>query len=295
MKTRASIRAAVRVRSTILPALFAVLLWAPQSAGAATATLLQDDFNRPDSSSLGSPWTESNESATARIEVNSQALAFHYTASGPPGTTVFTRPYAYAPLAEPVSFYPVTISFSFSPHADERMFHDTGLMTSADGFGFLGPVSGLGVRISRTGSTVPNSTIQIHRRSANVYVPLATLPLPFQFESGSTYSVVFTIMADYSSTVRITDGTNTATLAAPATPFVTPLDQYFLNDVQGGVSGGGPAGEYYLRFDNVVVTQNVPTSAADCKNGGWESYGAFKNQGDCVSFVGSGGKNEPEG
>ena len=26
-------------------------------------------------------------------------------------------------------------------------------------------------------------------------------------------------------------------------------------------------------------------AAAVCKNGGWKTYGVFKNQGDCVSFV----------
>ncbi len=27
-----------------------------------------------------------------------------------------------------------------------------------------------------------------------------------------------------------------------------------------------------------------------CKNGGWEAYGSFRNQGDCVSFVATKGK-----
>jgi hypothetical protein len=31
-------------------------------------------------------------------------------------------------------------------------------------------------------------------------------------------------------------------------------------------------------------------------NGGWKNFGTtFKNQGDCVSFVASGGKNPPSG
>ena len=33
-----------------------------------------------------------------------------------------------------------------------------------------------------------------------------------------------------------------------------------------------------------------------CKKGGWKNYGTtFKNQGDCVSFVASKGKNQPNG
>ncbi len=38
-----------------------------------------------------------------------------------------------------------------------------------------------------------------------------------------------------------------------------------------------------------------PTSKEQCKNGGWRDFGVFKNQGDCVSFVATGGKNPPGG
>ena len=37
-----------------------------------------------------------------------------------------------------------------------------------------------------------------------------------------------------------------------------------------------------------------PTDAeADCKKGAWDDWGVFKNQGDCVSYVATQGKNEP--
>jgi hypothetical protein len=36
-----------------------------------------------------------------------------------------------------------------------------------------------------------------------------------------------------------------------------------------------------------------PTTKAQCKNGGWRDFGVFKNQGDCVSFVATGGKTPP--
>jgi hypothetical protein len=40
----------------------------------------------------------------------------------------------------------------------------------------------------------------------------------------------------------------------------------------------------------------APTSKDQWKTGGWKSFGtAFKNQGDCVCFVASGGKNTPTG
>ncbi len=45
----------------------------------------------------------------------------------------------------------------------------------------------------------------------------------------------------------------------------------------------------------VTDTRPLPTSKAQCRNGGWRAYGVFKNQGDCVSFVATGGKNPPSG
>jgi hypothetical protein len=40
-----------------------------------------------------------------------------------------------------------------------------------------------------------------------------------------------------------------------------------------------------------------PTSKDQCKKGGWKNFTnpSFKNQGDCVSFVATGGKNPPNG
>jgi hypothetical protein len=48
-------------------------------------------------------------------------------------------------------------------------------------------------------------------------------------------------------------------------------------------------------FGDVIVTDSrtFPTSKDECKNGGWKTFGVFKNQGDCVSFVATGRKNPP--
>ena len=55
------------------------------------------------------------------------------------------------------------------------------------------------------------------------------------------------------------------------------------------------AGPFGPAIDNVVVTETVPTKS-DCKQGGWQTMidtagNQFKNQGDCVSFFATGGKN----
>jgi hypothetical protein len=48
----------------------------------------------------------------------------------------------------------------------------------------------------------------------------------------------------------------------------------------------------YANF-TIVDAKPLPTSKDQCKNGGWRDFGVFKNQGDCVSFVATGGKNPP--
>jgi hypothetical protein len=37
----------------------------------------------------------------------------------------------------------------------------------------------------------------------------------------------------------------------------------------------------------------LPTSSKQCKSGLWRNFGVFKNRGDCVSFVSTGGRNPP--
>ena len=43
----------------------------------------------------------------------------------------------------------------------------------------------------------------------------------------------------------------------------------------------------------VIDAEPLPSTKEQCKDDGWRSYGVFTNQGDCVSFVASGGKHGP--
>jgi hypothetical protein len=59
---------------------------------------------------------------------------------------------------------------------------------------------------------------------------------------------------------------------------------------------------YYDNSGSMTVTitvtppaPSVPTAADQCKKDGWKAYGIFKNQGDCVSYVVTGGRNQPAG
>jgi len=54
------------------------------------------------------------------------------------------------------------------------------------------------------------------------------------------------------------------------------------------------------QVDNTTYTYDQPASKDECKNGGWQTLQddrghAFKNEGDCVSFVATGGKNKGNG
>jgi hypothetical protein len=69
----------------------------------------------------------------------------------------------------------------------------------------------------------------------------------------------------------------------------------------GCFGGGGGGGSSYpvtavTGFDSTAtpsVTISYAITKDQCTNGGWETFGVFKNQGDCVSFVATGGANQP--
>lgn len=74
---------------------------------------------------------------------------------------------------------------------------------------------------------------------------------------------------------------------------VLPLGMYCF--IYNPVEDGGEAGlRETVQFNLVETPVILPTNKDQCKKGGWENFGGiFKNQGDCVSFVVTGGKNLP--
>ena len=48
-----------------------------------------------------------------------------------------------------------------------------------------------------------------------------------------------------------------------------------------------------VTIDESATLVTTPTSKAQCTQGGWKNLPQFKNQGDCMSFVATGGKNPP--
>jgi len=74
-----------------------------------------------------------------------------------------------------------------------------------------------------------------------------------------------------------------------------PVDMFaFDNSLPRPIGPGAcasPPSDFPIRYaidsGDIIVTDSPspPTSTAPCKNGGWRSFGIFKNQRDCVSFV----------
>ena len=121
---------------------------------------------------------------------------------------------------------------------------------------------------------------------------------------GVTMSVALTMPANanqpysiYQNCVgTLATGTSDAAGVVSSTFFVPASDA--LGADLWEIDGGFPDGTYF-RGEPVHVTPGgttppppaQPTTKDDCKNGGWKSFPGFKNQGDCVSFVATHGRN----
>jgi len=90
-----------------------------------------------------------------------------------------------------------------------------------------------------------------------------------------------------------------AVVTAGGVPADTLTDLYIIFD-EGTDTGPDFTGHVYI--DNISVNGQVvgsptsPLTKDDCKNNGWKNFNpAFKNQGDCVSWVATAGRNLPNG
>ena len=99
--------------------------------------------------------------------------------------------------------------------------------------------------------------------------------------------------------VRITDGgsgLDTLEFAVDQGPFVPPPPPPLPAPTECSAFPGGSLDTADDEGDLVVTdARPLPTSKDQCKNGRWQSYGVFKSQGDCVSFVGTKGRSQPSG
>jgi hypothetical protein len=96
---------------------------------------------------------------------------------------------------------------------------------------------------------------------------------------------------------------NAAHITAPSSPVLAGLTDATLSDWFSSIHevfDAWPSNFEVLVVDTALNKPYIlsrgptrPTTKDQCKNGGWQTYGVFKNQGDCVSFVATGGKNPP--
>lgn len=106
--------------------------------------------------------------------------------------------------------------------------------------------------------------------------------------------------ADTSAEGTIPDGTTIAfatdfgTLSAPAAGTSGGKASVTLSSSLPGTANVSATLDSQTVSTTVTFTQPPrPTTAGQCMKGGWQSYGVFKNQGDCVSWVATHGKNPP--
>lgn len=86
-------------------------------------------------------------------------------------------------------------------------------------------------------------------------------------------------------------------------PVVSPVDDCAI--VIDEVLTATSAGEVCQTIDNIANSPAITVCAdilagpedpdTDCKKGAWEDWGVFKNQGDCVSYIVTNGRNAPAG
>jgi hypothetical protein len=84
--------------------------------------------------------------------------------------------------------------------------------------------------------------------------------------------------------------------AADNGPAGSGLDQFWAINGGNPADCSWPANQPLQPLVGDVVIHDappLPTSKDQCKGGGWKRFGVFKNQGDCVSYVATKGKNQP--
>jgi hypothetical protein len=92
-----------------------------------------------------------------------------------------------------------------------------------------------------------------------------------------------------------------AVAQAASTQTFTTSQSEFTSGIRGAGEGGfgdnficGSSGSMFGGTQQLLVTC-LPERKEECKSGGWRNFGVFRNQGDCVSFVATGGPNQPAG
>ena len=115
--------------------------------------------------------------------------------------------------------------------------------------------------------------------------------------TGATYASADFVSGCGGAAVSVDDTTHLS-----IDPDVSPVDDCII--VVDEVLDASATGEVCQTLDNLandppitvcddIVAPEDPETA--CKKGAWEDWGVFKNQGDCVSYIATNGRNAPAG
>lgn len=265
---------------------FAFVVCLITSTARADQVLLQDNFNRVNSTTLGSPWVQLNQvysqynSITGKqigpsyTGISNNALGFTYTTPDVRATSQYSggngHDVVYAPLSEPVSSS-ATVNLTYTPNPDARSGYAIGLMNAATGFMNEGsadvpnptPANGIFLQLDRSSYAYTNSSISISKFSNGNETTLASSPLPFQLIGGQTYDVGLSVSTNGSLSAAVGSGTSTSTLSTNVSGLPT-LNQFAVANRSAGISfdTSGLTTQTAL-FDNLKVSQaSRPTAAA---------------------------------
>jgi hypothetical protein len=138
------------------------------------------------------------------------------------------------------------------------------------------------------------------------YTPVTFETGGVRLDAGREYVLFGSLSKDYEANAignAAAWGFNTGGVFPP--PGTPPVDEYpggfFAPQQNGGDESQWTSTDWNLGLapNDLAFTASfsaaLPTSKDQCKNGGWRNFPGFKNQGECVSYVATKGKNPPGG
>jgi len=144
---------------------------------------------------------------------------------------------------------------------------------------------------------------QINVGGANIFVYIGPPPNYTGCAAG-VWSNTGNLLAGFVDTSQFAGGTFYDTWAH----FVSLYGSHLITGIQLVTDGGWAVagGTQTVQVDNVTINtttytfeEAVASDKERCKDGGWQDFtsspGPFKNQGDCVSYFASGGRNKGSG
>jgi len=141
----------------------------------------------------------------------------------------------------------------------------------------------------------PRFTISLPGTNRNIFAYFGNAP-EYHCDTGTVTQS--NLLLPYVDDSQINPGGQQDTYAhAQSLAGTEPVTDLFVV-LDGGYASPQAVEIYSLSVNGTEYNFAAPTSKDQCKNGGWQTFinpGTFKNQGDCVSYVATHGKNPPNG